>query len=253
MRTAVAWDDAMSESLWQRQMAWAGFVAEEHRLHEREFRRDALECARAMMRLARQNVQILVDRLSEQGYRFAFPDEVYVPPTDTPADLLDEAENEGVAVPISLRAWIEEVGKVNLMGTHPDWASPAYLFSGMAKPERVWCTDPLVVGVGADLIRAYHEEWQCRRRKLGADTAGRFRIDVAPDEFHKANLSGGASYQMAADRPAVDAILLNERRCLTFVAYLRHSFEWAGFPGFELIEGDTPQLLVNLRMGLQRF
>jgi hypothetical protein len=48
-------------------MAW--FIAEEHRLLDRDFRRDALECARTMMRLARQNVQTIFDRLVQQASR----------------------------------------------------------------------------------------------------------------------------------------------------------------------------------------
>jgi hypothetical protein len=206
-----------------------------------------------MMRRARQNVQTLLDRLCKQNYRFVHPAQAHVPPKENPTDLLDELEDVGVFLPIALRAWIEEVGEVNFMGSSPEWPYPAYLFPDSRKADRVWCTDPLVIGAAPDLIHDTFAEWQWRRNEQGADSAGRFRIAIAPDDLHKANLSGGAPYELAADRLAVDAVLLNERRCVTFVAYLRHSFAWGGFPGFELIDDHPPQAVESLREGLEEF
>ena len=52
------------------------------------------------------------------------------------------------------------------------------------------------------------------------------------------------------DSLAVDSLLLNEGHCVSFVAYLRLSFEWGGFPGFELIEDRPDDFLQSLKQGL---
>jgi hypothetical protein len=243
----------MGESLWKRQAAWAALLASQHRLCEPDFRREALEFAREMMRIARRNVLALIDRVAQQGYRFAEPDAVYVPPRDDPGQLLDALEDQEIFVPIALRAWMEEVGEVRLIGTHPEWKNPGFNFAEAPRPKQIWCTDPLYVGVWVDWIKACFEQWQCRCQRDGLSYTGPFCIDVAPDEFHKANLSGGDSYKIQANRPAVDAVLLNERHCFTFVAYLRHCFNWGGFPGFELIDERPTQFLDQLRDGLEGF
>jgi hypothetical protein len=218
-----------------------------------EFRREAMNFAQETMEIVRRTILTLIDRLERQDYRFAYPDSVYVPPVDDTRDLLEELERKGLFLPISLQAWLTEVGRVNLMGSHPKWPNPGYLFKGIPKPVKAWCTDPLVVEVRPDLIPSHLSEWQLRRQLVAFDNGADFQITVAPDEFHKANLSGGDSYQIQCSRPAVDAIVLNERHCLTFMAYLRYSLEWGGFPGFELIEDPPMEFLNQLRAGLERF
>ena len=92
---------------------------------------------------------------------------------------------------MTVRAWIEIVGDVNLLGVHADW--PADLV-----------TDPLVVefeykswnwGRQDRLAVRAHFEGEYDSWRYNADEGvecGPFTLDVAPDALHKANISGGA-------------------------------------------------------------
>ena len=239
----------MSDILYRRQCEWAGILGSEHRLHDLVFRREALEMASSIMRLVRRNVITLLDRLDATGYRFACPGEAYVPPHDNPRELLDALEEEEIFVPIAMQAWIEIVGGVNLMGSHPEWPSSGY---HERSGQGVWTTDPLVVSVNPEWLTNEREEWS-QRKETWAYDPGPFCFGIAPDDIHKANLSGGMPYEMLADRLRADAIVVNERHGLPFVAYLRLCFEWGGFPGFELIENRPQEFIDQMRADLQRF
>lgn len=80
-----------------------------------------------------------------------------------------------------------------------------------------------------------------RNTAAAAPADARFPFEFAPDELHKANISG-ATYDVMLPDPAADFRLLGARlpgekaRGSTgdpwFVAYLRNSFAWGGFPGW---------------------
>ena len=75
-------------------------------------------------------------------------------------------------------------------------------------------------------------------------------MEIAPDAFHKANVSGGISYEIRTDVPVIDTLFQNEPHGLTFVEYLRLAFEWGGFPGFEGIRDAPVGFIDELRRGL---
>ena len=114
------------------------------------------------------------------------------------------------------------------MGSHPGWSRPAYLGEGETNVEDVVYSDPLVVELPTDYIDALWYEWKEARRD---DPLLPFRVSIAPDSLHKANVSGGPPYELSADRPLVDSIVWNEMQCQTFVSYLRDAASWRGFPG----------------------
>jgi hypothetical protein len=102
---------------------------------------DAYAVARETMRRAKWNVERVMVRLLHIGYRFEFashdtwipnPDFYTPPPADVERRI---AEIEAVAgrLPLSLRAWYEVVGEIDLGGRHPEWDERAY-------------PDPLIVG-----------------------------------------------------------------------------------------------------------
>jgi hypothetical protein len=72
--------------------------------------------AEEMMRRARQNVALLVERLGALEYRFAEPDRVWTPPDDHVTTTLDALEQRYDSFLVVVRTWYEAVGEVNLIG-----------------------------------------------------------------------------------------------------------------------------------------
>ncbi len=78
-------------------------------------------------------------------------------------------------------------------------------------------------------------------------------IDIAPDDLHKANTSGGEPYQIAVPDLRADGRLLGERHDLYLVQYLRLVFRYGGFPGYDGVDIALPAELAKLRDGLTPF
>jgi hypothetical protein len=170
---------------------------------------DAVAVVAETMRRIRENVERLVRELPARG--FVFRDER--PHTPPPADVaaqLDELEGELGPMPLSLRVFFEQVGLVNLNGTHPEWTFDY--------------PDPLVIEAPIDYIRSEFEEWSEDRY---TET---FELPLAPDFLHKANVSGGNPYSLAVPNDGVDGLLLWEPHQTTFVNYLRIAFAAGGMP-----------------------
>jgi hypothetical protein len=235
----------MAENTKGRQMKWASFVAQDHRLVDPGFRAEALEAARVVMRRARENVETIVDRLHSRGYRFEFPDHAHRPPPAEARSWAGELAARGVFLPVAFQAWIEEVGTVILMGTDPGWPK-----CGRSDRGAIWYADPLVVFGDFEYLVSEWEGWKFRVERSGLEYEGLFAIPFAPDDLHKAGVSGGAHYSLLTDRPTVDGLVLNERHGFSFVTHLRHAFEWGGFPGFEDIEDRPVEFLRVMREGL---
>lgn len=68
-----------------------------------------------------------------------------------------------------------------------------------------------------------------------------FPVALAPDYFHKADVSGGAPYEIELPDASTDPLWLNDdlHEGKTFVGYARSALlEWAGFPGFAREDPD---------------
>lgn len=158
----------------------------------------------------------------------------HIPPHRNIAKQLRQLEQRLGTLPLSLRAFYEVVGSVNFIGSHPS-LSP---HGGSISP------DPLVVFSAEDAL---------------ADADGREddeeegQIVIAPDDLHKANVSGGEPYAVSVPDERADAELLNERHELLFVEYLRLAFRFGGFPGYEGYDRDIPEEIEILRQGLVEF
>lgn len=213
---------------------WKELVALGSRVRQDAVYPDALAVARETMRRARHNIDLLIPRLREIGYLFEaenpdkpiYPDAVFMPPSDSGRAFIEQIEKSAGMFPISLRAWYDVVGSVNLMGTHP----------GIRFFEDEPLADPLVV----DPISDYHldllADWEADRDEVGEDEP--YRLEIAPDEYHKANISGGSPYSIAIPNASADARLRDEWHNTTFVNYLRIAFRFGGFPGFERLPDD---------------
>ena len=160
----------------------------------------------------------------------------HVPPGPDARKQVADFEKAFGTLPLSLRAFYEVVGEVNLIGTHP----------GIDPEGNSVAIDPLMVYGLDEAIVEYDEDDE-------GDEEGRpSAVTIAPDEIHKANESGGDAYEVAIPDLRADGELLNERHGLLFVDYLRLCFEFGGFPGYEG-RAHVPAELASLKAGLLAF
>jgi len=190
----------------------------------------AREVATETMRRVRRDCDLIISRLRALGYVFGtYPDGstgyytqgARVPPSEaTRADLAELEERVG-PLPLSLVAFWQEVGSVDLVGMHSSW------------PEGL---DPLVV-YGPEVAVSDLDDWEILAEEGEKGDSGRFEAGLAPDELHKDNVSGGEPYSVAMRDLSADFMLLYERHNLLFVPYLRMAIlRWGGFPGLDMQE-----------------
>jgi hypothetical protein len=229
---------------------WAELVALGDAVRRDPHAADALAVAYETMRRVDLNVTTVVERLGAIGYRFGppagaagrllslfrrdrdRPEKAHVPPGPGARAARLRIEKRTGPLPLSIRAFFEVVGSVDLTGQH----------RSLAPVDGAVAEDPLVVHGVSDV-------WE---QVDGADEGEADEIILAPDDLHKAGTSGGDPYSMAVPDPRADGELLNEPHNLLFVAYLRLCFQFGGFPGFEG-QIDRPAEIDELAAGLMRF
>jgi hypothetical protein len=155
---------------------------------------------------------------------------VFCPPDKaTPKQLAKIERLARGPMPMSMRAWYEEVGGVSLMGSHP------VLNPQPANENNL--PDPLVMCRMEDLME------QCTEREDDD-----LQLMLAPDALHKADISGDAYYLSLPDRGA--DFVFDDGKGATFVNYLRRAFAWGGFPGWEEAHNPPRELIAQLSEGL---
>jgi hypothetical protein len=135
------------------------------------------------------------------------------------------------------------------------WASKEFLESlqrpaALAGPDVD--SDPLVVepyfvDVEDDI---YDGEDNEDAGEAGMEEFGRYNAWIAPDAIQKTNHSGGEPYSIRFPDPAVDTTLWGHEDDYTFIAYLRASFRWGGFPGLRGSAKPPREELAYLTQGL---
>lgn len=211
---------------------WAIMAGQDYKLDDPDFRNEVLAIARQMMRQAGNKFETIIERLSREGYRFVNHTGPITRPESNVPEWIDQYHDRGVHIPVILEAWLMEVGNINLMGSHPDWPRPGYIFEEDKATVDPLRTDAFVCEITSDYVDYLYEEWQ----SLAPEERPPFRIDFSPDHLHKANISGGMPYQVDTNRKTVDSLVLNERHCMSFLGYIRLALSWQGFPGFEDID-----------------
>ena len=224
---------------------WDELSAQGEAIYQEPLFDDAVAVAKETMLRVRKNIERITDRLYSLGYAFGtYPDGHtkiygYTQPHHPPKENIDKEisdfeQLEGIGkFPFSLRLFWQIVGDVDWMGYHPLW--PAY-------------SDPLVV-YPIEAARSDYEDWRYAVNE-GDVEAGQFGASIAPDYFHKDNVSGGAPYTILVPNPAIDGVLEYERHQTTFVNYLRICFAYGGFPGCQWHNRDIPKIMAQLSDGL---
>lgn len=267
---------------------WKQLVALGKGVRHKLYYQDAVAVANETMRRARHNVELLIQRLTDIGYCFVPASDLYllaslnfqiplsdrvrndpalmatrrarekrdakmkaefearingfrtIPPIQNPevfdppgkrtaAELKKLEEAAGGPFPISLRAWYEQVGGVSLMGSH-DVINPGNIRTA---------PDPLVVARPSELLHEIELE--------EADDG--LHLWIAPDDLNKANVHGGGPYTITIPNECADAPLKYEWHKTTFVNYLRKTFEWGGFPGWERDRNAPVEAIAKLKEG----
>ncbi|MBO0901774.1 hypothetical protein J1G42_14395 [Cellulomonas sp. zg-ZUI222] len=197
-----------------------------HRVREPEYAPEAQAVCDEWARRVRINLERIIDRLSDQGYRFHENDDAqtpavpFAPASAGAAEHVRWLEQTFGTIPMTLSSWVRLVGDVWLVGTHPRWAGAS-------------AADPLVLEVegtryaGADmraLLLDELDQWE--------DTADgeRFQLPVAPDALHKDNVSGGPPYGVVLPDAAADGRIVTTDE-MALVDYVRLVFDRGGFAG----------------------
>jgi hypothetical protein len=203
------------------------------------FREDALDVARATMRRVLHNADLLAERLHARGW-ISWSGALRTPPSREDFDAMEEIEaTTGAPLPPSLRAFWEVVGGIDFVWDYQREELPPRLDRDLrVHPEPPetgleWpLLDPLAVDPARAMIRVM-EEWVDEYGEYGEesdDPAEPLRLELAPDYWHKANISGGPAYGVYVPFLGADPLFAEEENELPFVDYLRLCFRWGGFP-----------------------
>jgi hypothetical protein len=214
-----------------------------------DFRAEVLEVAEETMRRVARNADVITERLRTVGWR-ALMGKLRTPPSVDDAKQFERIESvtEG-PLPPSLRAFWTIVGGIDWVWDYKCDQPLPELGVGLPMDEM----DPLCVdapGVVEEI-----EEWEEQRRQPDPDLVDPFRLSLAPDYLHKANISGGAPYAIVLPFSGADPVFAYERHELPFVDYLRLSFRWAGFPGLDehADREDVQSFISRFGEGLEPF
>jgi hypothetical protein len=248
---------------------------------------DAERVADLTMQRAATNVALLVVKLTAMGYRFgdrfvhnrrrqaiedlnlrdsmekAGRDVAWVDAGDVEEtvmgwsgprpdinDRLERAEKAVGPLPLALRALVRHIDAVDLAGSFPSWNPGAYDFDdGGEWPVFGVVSDAFNI-IGIDVVEDFLKPGTDEVLDTYRDETGRLPLPVKADHVLSANIAGGYCTVSVPD-PVADPILEGAfmRPGTTLVEYLRASFRWGGFPGFEFVSDPPPEIEI-LRRGL---
>ena len=205
---------------------------------------DVWQVALETARRARSQIDEIIAGFHEIGFRPALDSPMReVAPPDVVARLVAVEAKMG-PLPAMLRASVIEIGNVCLSGDSDELglkynenrAVPGSPPSS-EYPDPLWLPGIEVIEVEAEMALEVAE---------AEGIVGPFEILIAPDEYHKAAISGGAQaviLDATTPDPVIDGI--HGREGITYLQYLRTSVSWGGLPGYEF--GDVPAAVERLR------
>jgi hypothetical protein len=197
---------------------WAALTALGSTVREGAAAAHAESVADETMSRVRTNVETLVERLRAAGYVFERPEEAHVPPTQALVEEMRALEARVGALPLSLGSFYEVVGTV-------DYRQSSAQLVQWHLPERSSASELEILGEYNPLVV----------EPLDPSDAQPGWFYFAPDEYHKANYSGGENYHVALPDPAADFPIQGlygvHETGETFVSYLRETFAGGGFRG----------------------
>jgi hypothetical protein len=215
-----------------------------------DLRAEVLDVAEETMRRVARNADVITERLRALGWR-ALMGKLRTLPSADDAKQFDRIESiTGGPLPPSLRAFWTIAGGIDWVWDYKCGQPPPELGVDLPIDEM----DPLCVDP-AGVVGYLLEEWEEQRKQPDPDLVDPFRLSLAPDYLHKANISGGAPYTIELPFFGADPLFAYERHELPFVDYLRLSFSWAGFPGLDEHgdREDVQRFVSTFGQGLEPF
>lgn len=211
-----------------------------------DFYAEVLEVADATMARVAQNADLISERLAAEGWQALVSES---------CDLRSYPSGQDVAVierieqltqgklPASLKAFWRCVGGINWVWDYhlPD-PRPSLGVDLPLNQLDPLCVDP------ARVVSHLLDDWEDENQTPHPELCEPIILDLAPDHYHKANISGGSPYSICLPDRAGDPIFEFEPHRLPFVDYLRLAFDWCGFPGLETypLDRDITDLLNRL-------
>jgi len=177
------------------------------------------------MEKLRVQFESLKDKLNALGYVFKYPDDVIGTPDPNIDKKLTVLVNEFGPIPEVLRQFYKIIGSVNFLGSHPEWKGCEY-------------PDPLYV-YDIDAVLMELDQWLYEKERFYMDNSEPFHVPIAPDYYHKEEVSGGMFYNVILPNSLSDPLLESEWHDTTFYGYLQICVLWGGFPGLERTESHT--------------
>lgn len=144
-------------------------------------------------------------------------------------------------LPEAFKASVQHIGDVSLLGDSPAlgvFYHQSHPSMRISMPPGPGFPDPLCLP-GVELLEW---EWENEPQELAAGL-----FPFAPDELHKANISGG-THDLSLSAGFADPVLFGVagRPGITLIEYLRVSVAWGGFPGYAFNPAGYPRALEGL-------
>ena len=161
-------------------------------------------------------ISIAAARLKDTGFRFDRPEDVFPGPDRRTQTIIERIESAAGPLPQALKLFWLRVGSVDFSGHHPKWRGCEFL-------------DQLVVFPPSVALAELEEFLSDREERMRANFP--YSVPIAPDIFHKADVSGGPPYSLAVPATAEDPPVLDAMPAVSFLEHIEHALRYAGFPG----------------------
>ncbi|QGJ70852.1 Hypothetical protein PBC10988_25500 [Planctomycetales bacterium 10988] len=219
---------------------------------EDDLRKEVETVAHETMQRVAHNVDLLAARLGAKGWQPLTEDLRTLP---DPEDVRIFSEIERITkgpIPTSLLAFWQVVGGVDLVWNYVSGENPPQLLSSVELELDV--LDPLAI-ISPSNIEWQFDEWEDAIEDTPPELLGPFYLELAPDDLHKANISGGEPYGIELPFSGADPIFAGEAHQFPFVDYLRHCLRWGGFSHLEqhADEAGVSQLVKMLTAEFEPF
>lgn len=155
----------------------------------------------------------LASNLRKLGY--VFEEEPITEKNPQCDELITEIEEELWPIPKALKEFYKTIGGINFIGAHPSWKKVEY-------------PDPAVI-FPIEIVYAEFEELQGDKEEYLNEHEGKFLIPIAPDFYHKQDVSGGMFYHVPIPNKLDDPVVEEEPHGLVFTKYLEHALTNGGF------------------------
>jgi hypothetical protein len=160
---------------------------------------------------------------ADPKYNFERPLHKPLPDTHILLEKIDNAVKPFGFVPLSMNYFYKIVGGVN------------FVWDYETNEDFIWkMADPIQIASLDAVVETVTEEWwqEDLQQYVDDENFGNAFLDVAADDLHKDNVSGGQAYAIQITKePSIDSNFMNETNDTTFINYLRICFDYCGFPG----------------------